>query len=69
MATPEQQAREAIFVINPEKPDTAHVKGYDFEKGVDYSAILDSYLNSGFQATNMGLAIDEINRMVCNASV
>ncbi|XP_044760034.1 probable deoxyhypusine synthase [Coccinella septempunctata] len=40
------------------------VNGYDWNKGLDYSKILDSYLHSGFQATNFGKAVQEINRMI-----
>ncbi|XP_018323032.1 probable deoxyhypusine synthase [Agrilus planipennis] len=41
------------------------VKGYDeWEKGVDYRSILKSYINCGFQSTNLGLAIEEINKMI-----
>ncbi len=38
--------------------------GYDFSNGVDYEALLETYIFSGFQATNFGLAIQEIKRMV-----
>ena len=38
--------------------------GYDFNKGVDYHALLQSYKYSGFQATNFGLAVEEINKMI-----
>lgn len=40
------------------------VKGYDFNDGVDYHAILQSYKSSGFQATNFGLAVEEIKKMI-----
>ncbi|XP_015926979.1 probable deoxyhypusine synthase [Parasteatoda tepidariorum] len=40
------------------------VKGYDFNDGVDYHALLQSYKTSGFQATNFGLAVEEINKMI-----
>jgi deoxyhypusine synthase len=40
------------------------VKGYDFNKGVNYEEILKSFKTTGFQATNMGSAIDEINKML-----
>ena len=40
------------------------VKGYDFNQGVDYHALLQSYKYSGFQATNFGLAVEEINKMI-----
>mmetsp|Transcript_95063 Transcript_95063/g.130807 ORF Transcript_95063/g.130807 Transcript_95063/m.130807 type:complete len:189 (-) Transcript_95063:601-1167(-) len=40
------------------------VKGYDFNKGVDYEAVFKSYINTGFQATNLGMAIEEVNKMI-----
>lgn len=40
------------------------VKGYDFEKGLNYEELLKSYCKSGFQATNFGLAVNEINKML-----
>lgn len=43
------------------------VHGYDFQKGpVDFEALLNTYKYTGFQATNFGLAIEEINKMVRN---
>ncbi|XP_041634507.1 deoxyhypusine synthase-like [Cheilinus undulatus] len=44
--------------------DTPKVKGYDFNKGVDHSALLQTYLNMGLQATRVGLAIQQINAML-----
>ena len=46
----------------PEGSET--VRGYDFNQGVDYHKLLESYRRSGFQATNFGLAVNEINRML-----
>jgi deoxyhypusine synthase len=46
----------------PEGSET--VKGYDFNNGLDYGALLATYKLSGFQATNFGKAVDEINNMV-----
>lgn len=40
------------------------IKGYDLNKGLDYNKILESYKTIGFQATNLGNAINEVNRMV-----
>ncbi|XP_068574892.1 deoxyhypusine synthase-like [Cebidichthys violaceus] len=40
------------------------IEGYDFNQGVDYRALLKSYLNTGFQATNFGMAVQEINNMI-----
>ncbi|KAL3284461.1 hypothetical protein HHI36_018622 [Cryptolaemus montrouzieri] len=39
------------------------VKGYEW-KDLNYSKILESYLHSGFQATNFGKAVHEINKMI-----
>ena len=46
-------------------PDgVAHIKGYDFNNGIDFSALLQTYKYMGIQAANLGLAVEEINRMV-----
>jgi deoxyhypusine synthase len=56
-------AADAVLVKS-EKLTSQTINGYDFSKGVDYEALLDSYLRTGFQAHNFGLAINEINRML-----
>ena len=40
------------------------VSGYDFNKGINYSELFKSYLTTGFQATNFGLAVEQIEQMV-----
>ena len=40
--------------------------GYDWNKGMNYKTLLETYRFCGFQATNFGLAVEEINKMVCN---
>ena len=40
-----------------------HVKGYDFNDGVDFDKLMASYATHGFQASNLGKAINEIKRM------
>ena len=40
------------------------VSGYDFCNGVDYHKMFASYACTGFQATNVGKAFEEINKMV-----
>ncbi|KAJ8927907.1 hypothetical protein NQ314_019537 [Rhamnusium bicolor] len=40
------------------------VSGYDWNQGLDYNKLLNSYLHTGFQATNFGLAVNEINKMI-----
>lgn len=65
MATEPQIAKEAVLVASSKLPDdTPQVQGYDWNIGINYEQLLDSYVNSGFQATNFGKAVNEINRMV-----
>lgn len=40
------------------------VSGYNWSNGLDFHKLLDSYKHTGFQATNFGLAVDEINKMI-----
>eukprot|EP01047_Picozoa_sp_COSAG01_P041659 COSAG01_NODE_3588_length_5905_cov_3.425594_1_plen_158_part_00 len=59
-------ATAAVLDVKCEKmaPGSVPIKGYDFNLGVDYGALMESYKQTGFQARNLGLAVDEINRMV-----
>ncbi|KAM9685101.1 deoxyhypusine synthase isoform 3-T3 [Trichechus inunguis] len=45
-------------------PESAQVRGYDFNRGVDYRALLESFGTTGFQATNFGRAVQQVNAMV-----
>ncbi|KAI3956935.1 hypothetical protein MKX01_000969 [Papaver californicum] len=40
------------------------IRGYDFNQGVDYSLLLRSMTTTGFQATNLGEAIEVVNHML-----
>lgn len=58
-------AMEAVLKPSSDLPeDMLKIRGYDFNQGVDLKAVLKSYLTTGFQASSLGLAIQEINRMV-----
>ncbi|KAJ2666565.1 Deoxyhypusine synthase [Coemansia sp. RSA 1199] len=57
-------ATAAVLVRSEGVPDDAQlIRGYDFENGVDYNALLSTYINTGFQATSFGRAVDIINKM------
>ncbi|KAI9505723.1 Deoxyhypusine synthase [Coemansia spiralis] len=57
-------ATSAVLVRSTAVPaGTKLAKGYDFECGVDYSALLDSYLTTGFQASHFGHAVEIVNHM------
>jgi len=45
-------------------PTSGVVKGYDFNKGINYDELFKTFLTTGFQATNVALAVEEINRML-----
>lgn len=58
-------ATEAVLKPSCDLPeDLPKIRGYDFNQGVDFQAVLKSYLTTGFQASRLGLAIQEINHMV-----
>mmetsp|Transcript_15536 Transcript_15536/g.18704 ORF Transcript_15536/g.18704 Transcript_15536/m.18704 type:complete len:364 (+) Transcript_15536:76-1167(+) len=58
-------AAEAVLVKSEKLPDeTPTIEGYDFNKGVDHAALLDSLLNTGFQASSYGQAVQQVNDMI-----
>jgi deoxyhypusine synthase len=58
-------AAEAVLVQSQQMPEgSVKVQGYDFNNGINHHALLQSYLTSGFQATNFGLAVEQINAMI-----
>jgi len=54
---------ENVMRESVEPKDFIAVKGYDFNQGVDFNKIIDSYLTTGFQATHLAKAIDIITQM------
>ncbi|RLN98098.1 hypothetical protein BBJ28_00005917 [Nothophytophthora sp. Chile5] len=59
-----QVAQDAVLVRSEDlEGKSAHVRGYDFNNGVDYEAIMKAYVTMGYQGTNLGEAIEEIKRM------
>eukprot|EP01095_Lingulamoeba_sp_RSL-Kostka_P011119 TRINITY_DN4156_c0_g1_i1.p1 TRINITY_DN4156_c0_g1~~TRINITY_DN4156_c0_g1_i1.p1 ORF type:complete len:389 (-),score=156.29 TRINITY_DN4156_c0_g1_i1:96-1262(-) len=64
MSKPKKAAEAVLVQSLPMEEGTPICKGYDFNKGVDYSELMKSYVTTGFQATNLGLAIEEINKMI-----
>jgi deoxyhypusine synthase len=54
----------AVLGESTSMPDGSTVcKGHDFNASVALDAIMDSLLTTGFQATNLGLAVDQIRQM------
>ncbi|KAL6441204.1 hypothetical protein ACFW04_003473 [Cataglyphis niger] len=66
----EELAKNAVLLPSTSLPaDTVTVKGYDFNKGLDYHELFKTMIHCGFQATNFALAIEEVNRMLHQRSV
>ncbi|KAL0993375.1 hypothetical protein UPYG_G00106950 [Umbra pygmaea] len=58
-------AMDAVLMPSTALPDDMpRIKGYDFNQGVDHRALLQSFLTTGFQASSVGQAIQEINKMI-----
>lgn len=59
-------AKGAVMCLGEEmSSDSIPVKGYNFSEGLDYDKLLQAYRHTGLQASSFGLAVEEINRMVC----
>ena len=61
------QAVLAPSQVMPE--DAATVQGWNFDHGCTLDGLLQSFLQTGFQATAFGRAVAEVNRMVSIHSV
>ena len=61
MVVSEDAATAIPALMGGKAPQTCG--GYDFNKGVDYSKLMERYAFQGFQGTNLGRAIAEIRRM------
>ncbi len=59
----ERTAKENLL-RRSEEAGGESVKGYDFDNGINYEKIIDSYATTGFQATHLSRAIEIINEMI-----
>ena len=58
------QLRDAVYVKSVSIENREQVRGYDFNKGLNYDEVFKTYRHTGFQATALGNAIDEVNKMI-----
>ncbi|CAH0518993.1 unnamed protein product [Peronospora belbahrii] len=57
-------AQDAVLMRSEDlEGKNVRVRGYEFNQGIDYEKIMQSYVTMGYQGTNLGKAIDEIKRM------
>lgn len=57
-------SQDAVLVQASERPDTPTVGGYDFNTGIHWERLFESYASTGFQASNLAKAIDTVNSML-----
>lgn len=41
-----------------------NIEGYDFNKGVDYDSLFESFLSTGFQASHFAKSVDIVKKMI-----
>lgn len=63
MKETEKISRESILKPS-EEIEGISVKGYDFNQGVDYKKIIQSYSSTGFQAVHFSKAVEITNKMI-----
>src|SRR3989344_6552570 len=56
-------AKKNILRTSKNEVKSFDIKGYDFNNGLDYDKLIDSYITTGFKATNLAKAIDIIKKM------
>lgn len=61
---PSPNPNQAVLVPTETVPDTPVICGFDFNSGRDLDALMGAMLTSGFQASALGQAVNEVNRMV-----
>ncbi|XP_021807050.1 deoxyhypusine synthase isoform X1 [Prunus avium] len=58
-------AHSSAFIESEDlEGQSSEIEGYDFNQGIDYPRLLSSMLNTGFQASNLGDAIQVVNQML-----
>jgi len=63
MENREKTARKNLLRKSTELNGKA-IKGYDFNQGIDYPKIIESFKSTGFQASNFAEAIEITNKMI-----
>ena len=58
----EKTGRKNVL-FSSQEPKGQSIRGYDFNRGVDYKKLFESYLTTGFQATHFAQALSIIRKM------
>lgn len=57
-------AMKNVLVKSEEITNASIIKGYDFNEGINYEKMFQTYKYMGFQAESLGKSIDIINKMI-----
>jgi deoxyhypusine synthase len=63
MADKLEAGRQNVLRESEDLEGYAPVRGYDFNQGVDFGKLMESYATTGFQATNLAKAVQLIRKM------
>uniref|UniRef100_A0A915CL44 Deoxyhypusine synthase n=1 Tax=Ditylenchus dipsaci TaxID=166011 RepID=A0A915CL44_9BILA len=59
------KAKQSVLIKSDAVEEgVAEVRGYDFNQGINFEKLFDSYGTTGIQATHMAMIIEEINKMI-----
>src|SRR3989344_5439815 len=58
-----QKAKENVLRESQEPKNYTPIKGYEFNDKLNYDKLINSFLTTGFQATNLAKAIEIVNKM------
>jgi len=62
--------RKIVYDKHVEEPEGLKIEGYDFNQGVSYPELVNSFSTTGFQASHLSRAIEIVNKMISeNATV
>ncbi|VVB78338.1 putative deoxyhypusine synthase [uncultured archaeon] len=64
----EESARENVL-FDSEEVEGLSIKGYDFDNGINYDKLLESFGSTGFQATHFARAVKIIEKMISDNAV
>jgi len=64
----EKKARKNVLFSSQEVKGIP-IKGYDFNEGVNYNKILESFMSTGFQATHFARAVSIVKKMINEKAV
>lgn len=60
-----ESVRAAVFKESEDlEGKSIKIEGYDFNQGLNYSNLIRSMISTGFQASNLGDAIEVVNQMI-----